>query len=362
MGNHIQFERRSSEFGDVLNERVSAYFRHLKTGRNANAEMKIKTVVMFLALLIPYTLMLLDVFNSPLLFCLCWLLIAVGVSGIGLGVMHDANHDAYSRQKKVNALLGLTINLLGANQLNWKIQHNVLHHTYTNIEGYDDSLEAGKLLRFSPHQIWRKQHRYQFYYAWFLYSLQTISWILLTDFQRMSRYRRAGLLEKMSKHSYSYLVIEMILFKLLHLFIFLIIPLMIVSVPSWWVLSGFIGMHLCAGFFLACVFQATHVMPVCVYPLPDAAGKMENEWAVHQLVTSCNYATQSRWFSWFLGGLNFQAEHHLFPNICHVHYPAISKILRTTAAEFGLPYQHYRTFFGAIAAHARMLALLSKLE
>jgi len=317
-------------------------------------------MVMFSALILPYTLMLLGLFNSPGMFVLAWLLVSIGVTGVGLGVMHDANHSAYSRSTRVNLWLGLSINLLGANQVNWKIQHNVLHHTFTNIDGHDDSLEAGIMLRFSPHQQFLRHHLYQGYYAWILYSLQTLSWILWTDFQRMARYKRSGILVKMSKRSYAFLLTEMVLYKLLHLFIFLAVPLLVLDLPAWWIVAGFIGMHLFTGFFLACVFQATHVMPECSYPLPDDKGNMENDWAVHQLLTSCNYATQSRWFSWFLGGLNFQTEHHLFPNICHVHYPAISKILKETALEFNLPYHHYPTFFSAVAAHGRMLNQLSR--
>ena len=84
--------------------------------------------------------------------------------------------------------MGSSIYFLAGNVFNWKVQHNVLHHTYTNIHGHDEDLEAGKILRFSKHAQWAPHHRFQHLYFVFLYGLLTLNWALFTDFTQMRRY------------------------------------------------------------------------------------------------------------------------------------------------------------------------------
>jgi linoleoyl-CoA desaturase len=362
MQERIKFNRHSQkEFLSQLQLRVNNYFEKNKINIHHNSEMRIKTAFMLALYLIPYSLILLNVFTNPLSIFFLWILMGVGMAGIGLGVMHDANHGAYSKNPTINNILGQSINLLGASHINWKIQHNVLHHTYTNIEGYDDSLHGGKIFRFSPHQKLLKHHKYQHFYAWFLYTLQTIFWALVSDIVRLNNYHKKGLLHSYGK-SYNRLLAEIIFWKAFYFITFLALPMFLSGLPWWQTLMFFMCMQLCVGFFLTCVFITAHIMPECQFPLPDEKGTMENNWAIHQMYTSCNFATGSRWFSWYLGGLNYQTEHHLFPNICHVHYPAISKILKETAAEYNLPYYHYKTFFNAIYEHGKMLKTLGKNE
>jgi linoleoyl-CoA desaturase len=271
--------------------------------------------------------------------------------------MHDANHGAYSKKPWINTLIGYSLNLVGANAFNWKMQHNVMHHTFTNIHDEDEDISPRGVLRMSPHSTWKSIHKYQFIYAWFLYGLMTIIWVTLKDFVRIVRYQKNGLAKK-HKANLTKEWIILITTKLAYITYIFVIPLVLTSLLWWQILIGVVVMHYIAGFILAIIFQPAHVIEGTEYPLPDEKNMVENNWAVHQLHTTTNFGQKSRVFSWYVGGLNFQIEHHLFPNICHVHYRKISAIVKTTATEFGLPYKSVRTFANALHSHMRLLRKL----
>jgi linoleoyl-CoA desaturase len=285
------------------------------------------------------------------------IVMSFGIAGIGLSVMHDANHGAYSSKKWVNDLLGYSLNLVGANAFNWKIQHNVMHHTFTNIHDEDEDISPRGVLRLSPHSTWKRIHQYQYVYAWFLYGLMTIVWVVLKDFVRIVKYHKNGMVVK-QKANISREWIILLTTKAIYVFYIIILPLMLTSLFWWQILLGILMMHYIAGFILAIIFQPAHVIEGTEFPMPDEDNMLENNWAVHQLHTTTNFGNRSRWFSWYVGGLNFQIEHHLFPNICHVHYRRISEIVRNTASEFGLPYKTSRTFISALNGHLKLLKKL----
>jgi linoleoyl-CoA desaturase len=237
------------------------------------------------------------------------------------------------------------------------MQHNVLHHTYTNVHEEDEDISPRGALRMTPHSEWKKIHKYQFMYAWVLYGLLTIVWLLFKDFTRLYRYQTNGL-AKSHKANIAKEWLIMAGTKLFYIGYIFVIPVVFTSLGWWQVLIGIAAMHYLAGFILAIIFQPAHVIEGTEFPLPDENKTLENSWAIHQLLTTTNFGNNSRWFSWYVGGLNFQIEHHLFPNICHVHYRKISGIVQSTALEFGLPYKSSRTFFEALAGHARLLKQL----
>ena len=114
-------------------------------------------------------------------------------------------------------------------------------------------------------------------------------------------------------------------------------------------------MHVIAGLTLASIFQPAHVVPSSTFPVPDPSGNIDADWAVSQLMNTANFAGKARMFSWYVGGLNYQIEHHLFPNICHVHYKNIAPIVKKTAKEYHVPYHEHKTFFAALRSHFSML-------
>jgi linoleoyl-CoA desaturase len=345
----------------LLRKRVDEYFASRNISKTGNTEMVIKTISMISLYSIPYVLMVTGVFSNAWILFGMWILMGFGMAGIGLSIMHDANHGSYSKHAIVNKALGFLLNFVGGSAVNWQMQHNILHHSYTNIDGLDEDITRTKIMRFSPHQERRKAHRFQHIYAWFLYSLMTLEWVVWKDFPQLIRYHRMGL-TKIQTKTFRRLLAELIISKVIYFGYIVVIPLLFMNISWWQFIIFFLSMHLLAGFILAVIFQPAHVVPSSEYPVPSEEGQIENAWAVHQLLTTSDFAPRSKVFSWLVGGLNFQVEHHLFPNICHVHYRAIAKIVAATTQELGLPYHVQSTYLRAIWNHGSMLRRLGKYD
>lgn len=344
------------EFSKTLRKRVNSYFKTESISKHANSSMFAKTVLMLTLFFGPLITINLGVVSSPILLFLLYIISGLGMAGIGMGIMHDAIHGSYSNKPKVNRLMGLTFNLIGANATVWQIQHNQLHHTYTNIEHADDDINAPFFLRFSPHAKKYWVHQFQHIYIWFFYGLATISWITTKDFVRINRYRGMGFLSE--KNEFRNALIKMVGWKLLYYSYALIFPLIIVPQAWWVVLLAFLTMHFVTGLLISIVFQVAHIIPSSEFPLPDEDGIIAGDWYTHQFATTSNFAPSSSLFSWLIGGLNYQIEHHLLPGVCHIHYKKLSKIVVDTAKEFGMPYYTKNTFVSAIWSHTKMLRQL----
>ncbi|MCB9195432.1 MAG: acyl-CoA desaturase [Flavobacteriales bacterium] len=356
----VKFDNKQSpEFFKELSKRVNQYFKSNNISKYGNLNMKLKTVFMLSLYLTPFVLMVTGVVTNIWLIILMWAIMGLGMAGIGLSVMHDACHGSYSKNKRVNNTLGAVLQILGGSDLNWKIQHNVLHHTFTNIDGYDEDIDTNGLMRFSPNQERKKMHRFQAFYAPFLYGLMTFFWVILKDFQGLIRYKEKGLLESQGV-KFGPSLTKLIISRILYLGVFLVLPILLIDVPVWATLLMFFMMHFIAGLSLALIFQPAHVINDTEFFVPNEDLSVENHWAIHQMKTTANFANRNRLFSWFVGGLNYQVEHHLFPNICHVHYREISKIVKSTAKEYDVPYYEEKTFFGALRNHFTMLDKLGK--
>lgn len=342
-----------------LRENVTKYFDEKKLSQYGNVNLFLKTAFMFILYLSPYLLMITGIINSFAGVLLCWFVMGLGKAGMGMAVMHDANHKSYSPKSWLNRLMGNTIYLLGGSPITWQYQHNTLHHGFTNIDGYDEDIDPGSVLRFSPHKPLLRMHRYQYIYAWILYGLMTLTWVTTKDFKQLVQYKKEGVALS-NKQSNIQLWFVLILSKLLYYIVFLIIPIVILPFAWYWIVVFFLVMHFTSGFILTVIFQTAHVVPSSKYPLPDAKNTLENNWAVHQLFTTSDFAPRSKIFSWFIGGLNYQVEHHLFPNISHVHYNKISKLVKEMAHKYHLPYHVQPTFFSALSAHRKMLKKLGR--
>ncbi len=353
--NTIKFNHTdNAEFVKVLRKRVNNYFKENKITKYANFGMKLKTVIMLTIYFLPLILMLTGVVQNIWLIGVMWGVMGIGMAGIGFSVMHDANHGTYSRNQKVNKAIAFVISLIGGSSINWKIQHNVLHHSYTNIDGHDEDIDLEPLLRLSPSQKRYKIHRFQVFYVWGLYSIMTLYWFSIKDFEQIKRYKNKDLL-KGQGITFNKALLGIIINKILYVGVLLALPLIFVNIPWWQTVIGFVIMHLVCGVMLSTVFQCAHVVEETAFFTTDKNSSMENNWAVHQMKTTLNFAQKNRLLSWFIGGLNFQIEHHLFPNICHVHYRKISKIVKETAKEFHLPYHTQKSFWSALRSHVMFL-------
>ena len=347
--------QEKSVFFSTLRSRVNQHFKDNNITRYGNQEIFIKSFVLLSIYLGAYLSILFVPW--PALWLLPFvILMGISKAGIGMTVMHDALHGSYSKSKLVNQLMGNSIYLLGSNASVWKIQHNLLHHTYTNIHGKDEDIDDKAVIRLSRQAPLKSFHAYQHIYALFLYGFLTLH-RTIDEFFKLLTYHKDGILKRQKKSAGKEFS-RLIGFKLVYLFAMLVLPVLITPLLWWQVLLGFLIMHMIAGFILANIFQFAHIVEGAEQPMSNPEGNIENEWAIHQLNTTANFARHSRVLNWYIGGLNYQIEHHLFPNISHVHYRQISKIVEKTAAEFELPYNVKPTALDAFRSHVRILRQL----
>jgi len=346
--------RIGADFRKELNRRVDEFLRH--RGRHATLSLHFKAVVLFAAYLAPLGLLLF--LPMPVWVQMgLWTVMGLAMAGIGMNVMHDANHGSWSNNPRINRLYGASIYLLAGLPLNWKIQHNYLHHQFTNLHGLDEDVEVNGVLRLHTSEKRRWFHRFQHVYAPALYSLLTLNWALLKDFNKLLKYRKLGLLKKFKAHT-GIEMAKLVLAKLFYFSLFVVLPIVFSPQSAGSLILGFVVMHLVAGLVLSIVFQLAHILEEVDMPHWEGNSELDNEWMIHQLQTTANFSEGHPLITWYTGGLNHQIEHHLFPNVSHAHYPAIAPLVRQTAEEFGLPYRSVPRFRGALANHFRTLWVL----
>ncbi len=350
--------KEKTQFYAILNQRVEAYFKQNGLSKRANASMVVKTIVLLLAYLLPFAILVWV--QPPFAVTLgLWVMMGFAMAGVGMGIMHDACHGAYSTNERVNTWLGRSINLVGGYDYTWKLQHNFLHHTFTNIVHYDEDIADKGILRMSPHTKVKPVHRFQWVYALLFYSITTLYWGTVKDFMQLARYTRNGVNKNTPRQNWISLA-QILAIKIGYFALLIGVPIM-AGLPVLQVVAGFLLMHAVAGIVLTLIFQLAHTVEETTHPQPNAQGNIENDWAIHQLNTTVNFSRHNRWLSWYIGGLNFQVEHHLFPKICHVHYPKIAEIVQRTAEEFKVPYLEHKSFVHGLRSHFATLRRFGKM-
>lgn len=350
----INFPNRTG-FYLTLKKRIEAWFAERGLPETGDWRMFLKCGIILNWLVISYILLVF--FSTSLVMAVIYALaLAQGFVLVGFNIMHDANHKSFSNHKTVNRLMGLTMDLIGGSSVLWRQKHNILHHTYTNIDELDDDIHSNGLLRLSPAQEWRPWHRFQHLYAFPIYSFLTLSWITFSDFRKIfTGSIGAHPLPKLSTSDKSLFFLG----KLFYFGYMLVLPMFFHPVS--YVLAVFLGIHLVLGFTLSIVFQLAHTIEGNTFPKPDAdTGAIENEWAIHQVETTANFAPKNKLAAWYLGGLNFQIEHHLFSKMCHIHYPQMSAVVAETCREFGVNLFSYPTVRSAILGQYRFLRDMGK--
>jgi linoleoyl-CoA desaturase len=351
----VSFDNSNNQFFQALKRSTEAYFKEAGLKKTGNWKLYSKTLVLIPAAVGIYVSLLVFPMPAALALCLCAVL-GLTLSSIGFNIMHDACHGSYSSRKWLNNLLGLSLNALGGNAFFWKQKHNVLHHTYTNIEGADDDIAQSRLLRQSPTQEWLPIHRYQHIYLTLAYSLTLFMWVGVRDFVKyFSKRIHNTPLQPMDRKEH----ITFWASKVLYVVFYILIPILCVGPLAW--LIGYLVMGLVTGIVLSYVFQLAHAVEGPEFDSVGLDNKViETEWAVHQIKTTANFAPRNKMVSWFVGGLNFQVEHHLFPRISHIHYPALSKIVQEHCHKFGLPYHCFPSVSMAVASHVRTMKKLGQ--
>lgn len=344
----IRFQNPKDSFFNALRAKVDNYFSQNNKEQTGDYRLYLKTIILFSALLFFYVFL---VFFTPeniwVSLGICSLM-GVNVAAIGFNVMHDGAHGSYSRKKWVNNAMGFVLNFLGGNVEIWKQKHNNNHHSFTNIEGMDDDIDLKPLMRVSPTQKKYWMHRFQHIYGLFLYGLTYLSWVYMHDFQKYFSGKIAEFTKtrKMTVREH----ITVWGSKVFYVGVFVVLPILMVGFLE--TLVGYLVMAFVTGLMIAVVFQLAHVVEDAQFvPMTGPKVEIESEWAVHQINTTSNFATKSKFLNWLLGGLNFQVEHHLFPRISHVHYPQINKLVKETCEEFKVAYREYPTMFSAFKSH-----------
>ena len=348
----VSFNNNKQVFYSTLKKSVDQYFTSNNLKKTGNWKLYLKTVILIPLALLIYVILLFTDYAAWVGASLS-ILLGLTLVSIAFNIMHDACHGSYSSRKWVNELMGLTMNALGANAYIWKIKHNVVHHTYTNVDGIDDDIAKSPVLRHCPSQKWMPAHRFQHIYMFFLYAVSTILWVFLTD---MIKYFSRKIIVTEMKFTLK----EHIIFwvsKLLYIGFYIVIPVLMLGWQTW--LAGYLIINITMGLTLSLVFQLAHVVEKTEFEVAEEKPKViDTEWAIHEIRTTANFAPGNKIVSWFVGGLNFQVEHHLFPRVSHVHYAALSKIVKEHCDQFGIPYHSYPKMRQAVASHIRVMKAL----
>jgi len=349
----ITFNNRQSPFFDALRTKIDRYFVEEKLKPTGNSKLYYKTGILTLCIITLYTLLVFANLPLWLALTLCALM-GTSLASVGFNVMHDGAHGSYSTNKVVNNMAAYSLNFMGGSSFMWKIKHNQVHHTFTNIEGLDDDMDVKPFMRVNDQQPRFWIHKFQHLYWVVLYGLTYFMWVFWKDYEKYFKGKVAGTpIRKMKMKEH----VGFWASKLGYLCLFVVLPAYTHGIVS--MLIGYSVVLFVCGFTIAVVFQLAHIVEDTHFPQADVTtNKIENEWAIHQVQTTANFATNSKPISWFMGGLNFQVEHHLFPKISHIHYPAISKLVKETCSDFNIKYIEYPTFLSAIMAHVRHLKAL----
>lgn len=348
----IQFQK--PQFKKELRQRIQNYFSESGKRAQDNFLMYLKVSGILLWFGISYYLLVfvshsfLEGAAYAILFGLSW-------AAVGFNIQHDANHGAISKKGWINRIFGYTLDfLMGLNSRMWHFKHNQAHHTYTNIADADEDISIGWFARFAPTQPLHKIHRYQHIYMWILYGFMIIRWQFFSDVVRFFKGKTET--ERKALHT-PWSIVLFFAGKICLLLFFFVIPML---VHPWWVVLLFYAcMFFALGILLVTVFQMAHCVNEAEHPHikegEDGVAMAEDEWIWHQLRTTVDFAPKNWLVTLYLGGLNFQVEHHLEPRICHLHYPRIASIVQETCKKFGMPYKSNPGFFSAIASHYRFL-------
>jgi linoleoyl-CoA desaturase len=340
-----KFVSKGTPFNIELKRRINDYFDQNNIKPTGNFSLYFKAVFLTIGFLALYAHLLFVESGTWIKLAEC-VVLGGFTAAIGFNVMHDGAHGSFSSKQWVNQLAGLSLNFLGANVYMWKNKHNVVHHTFTNISGVDDDIDAGSFLRLCESQKRYKIHRFQHIYFWFVYSILYIYWVFFTDYKKYFLQKVGDIpIKKMTTKDH----ISFWSYKVLHAALFVALPIYIFGFGAW--VLGFLVYGMFTGLLISIVFQLAHTVEETEFPIPTDANKIEEEWAIHQIRTTANFATSNKFISWCVGGLNFQIEHHLFPKISHVHYPAISKIIKKACEDYGINYIEFKRTRQAIASH-----------
>lgn len=350
----IQF-RGGGEFSRDVRACLASLSEDVEARKRAQRGLYVKSAIMMFWAIASWALL---VFWASSLWAGALLAVSLGlaVAGIGFNLTHDANHGSYSPHSRLNRIMRWSIDGIGGSSYVWRVKHNVVHHTYTNISGADSDIGQLPFLRLAPAQRRFWYHRAQHIYTWPLYGLFAVKWQLFGDITQLAIGNIEGTPLPWPRGRE---LAGFWLGKVVFVGWAIVIPLLVR--PVWEVVAGFAIASFVMAFVLAVTFQLAHCLEEAEF---SSIAEMEQagstEWTRHQLASTVDFAPNSRVLTWYLGGLNFQIEHHLFSRVCHVHYPTLAPRVREVCDRYGVEYQVHASVWSALASHTRWLRRMGR--
>jgi linoleoyl-CoA desaturase len=341
----------TASFPKVLRRRLETFFVDANISPKADPTMWAK-IAIGMAVLAGSWIALYALHPAPWAFVALYVLGGLAQTFLLLNIAHDSNHNAISRRPAINKSLNYVFDLCGISSYMWRILHHRGHHSCINLHGEDDAIEGRGLFRFTPHDPRAPLHRFQHIYALFLYALFSLEYVFVRDFQ--SFFFPAHDYLTRTKHPLREYVI-LFAGKAFYLTYMLVLPVLVMKEPLLLVLAAFFVVHLIVGISVVLVFQTTHVIEDTYFPLQRS--EFENG-VYHVFATTADYATENPVVGWLVGGLNHHVVHHLCPYVCHTHYAPLTRIVKQTAEEFGVPYRQHTTMTKAVWHHLQLLKQL----
>ncbi len=355
--NRISFKRDETDqvFLNTLKTRVNQYFKENNLQKTGNKTSIGKALFLLLVYLIAFVALF---FSTSLLQAyICYAAMGVLTIFVALNIAHDAAHSTFSSKKWINKSILYTFDFLGASGYLWKLKHVYSHHLHVNIPNMDADIKQSNLVRIFPNAPFLKFHRFQYLYMPLLYAFYTLVWLCFRDFRDFFQTDISGKPHHQHpKREY----VKLFLGKFIFFGRMLLLPYLLLPFSFGQIFLGFVLFHMCASYTVALALISAHVGEHSVYPAPNENGKMEQSWVRHQIVTTSDFATNNRLITHLFGGFTHHVVHHVFPNICHIHYPKLTPILIQTCREFGMPYQCTPTLGGAVMSHFKFLKMRSK--
>jgi linoleoyl-CoA desaturase len=334
-------------FSRLLNERADAVLGDAAAIRRGYRILWAKSALVLAWTVVSYLLLLEATTTAPAVIAAS-LSLGLAMAGIGFCIMHDANHGAYARSHIVNRLAAHSLDLIGGSSYVWRVKH-LAHHTYTNVADHDPDIDALPFARFEPTQTRRSWHRYQHVYMWLLYALVTVRWQAVTDFTFLAR---GSVGRSRFQRPRGWNLAGLVAGKAFFLVWAVLIPLSLHSPLH--VLAVFITVSAVASLALTITFQLSHCLEEAVTLAPDGDAESP-EWHVHQVLSTVNFAPSNPMIRWYVGGLNHQIEHHLFPRVPHTLHPKLADVVRRTAIDCGMSYTSHPSTWTALRSHTRWL-------
>lgn len=344
-----------SKFTKVLYQRINRYFTETGKSKRADARMITKITAGLFWLVLSYLSLYVITLNTWQFFII-YLLHGLAQVFLLLNIAHDANHHAISGRSGINKLLSYSLDICGISSYMWRILHHRGHHSCMNIYGEDEAILAHGMFRLSPHAPWKKIYQFQHLYAFLIYGLVSLDFVFYKDFYFFffSDYRHVQ-----GRHHPAKEYFLLFASKIFYLGYMIFLPVFLLGLSPWFIITVFLITHYFMGFITALVFQTTHVIETSHFPRSSE----EFEHYVHHIfATTADFSTRNPLANWFFGGLHQHVIHHLCPNICHTHYPALTGIVRSTARDYGIPYRENRTMYKALVKHFHLLKRLGKNE